>query len=133
MNEFIYEPTGEDVWKYVLEQDYSIYLGRFWKDYKYKDDYLELSSGILTCKKGYAWNGLTCFPDKKRWLSASLVHDALLGENREKLSAIKYNKKTYKEIHKVFYRELLNNTNKTESWFLYWGVRLFHPLTLLFK
>lgn len=132
MGKIKYEPTNHPIWKYVLLEDYHVPLSGFWIDYEYEDDYMELKNCVLTCKKGYAWNGLTCFPDFKRYLLASLPHDVLLGENSYKIPKLEYTKRTYKEIHKVFYQELLRNASKLEAKILYWGVLLFHPLTLKF-
>ena len=49
-------------------------------------DWIRLTpNGVLTRKKGYAWDGATWFPDIKSIFRASLVHDALYQLLREEL------------------------------------------------
>lgn len=48
------------------------------RGYDIRLDFLELDpTGVLCCKRGYAWDGATGAPDFKWSMQASLVHDAL--------------------------------------------------------
>jgi hypothetical protein len=40
-------------------------------------EWYSLSGHWVTVREGYAWDGMTCFPDLKRWLPYSLKHDVL--------------------------------------------------------
>jgi hypothetical protein len=133
MTRITYDRIYHPKYKYYLLEDFTVPLGGFWEEYDYEDDYVKLRNQQLTAKEGYAWNGLTCFPDAKRWLSASVPHDLLLGENGQKIGVLAYDNDTYEEIHKVFYEELLRSTRKIEADVLYLGVKTFHPITMRFN
>lgn len=46
--------------------------------------------GLLILGKGYAWNGMTCWPDTKKNMKAGLVHDALYQLIQEGLLAMSW-------------------------------------------
>ena len=64
-------------YKYQLAQDYSMNL-KYMPSETIVTDYIELDMvGVLKIKKGYAWDGVTLWPDRDNMMRASLVHDAL--------------------------------------------------------
>lgn len=74
--------TYKPGYKYQLVEDYSISIGlRQDAD----SDFLSLHDGVLTIKKGYAWDGPSgpTF-DTPSFMRGSLVHDALYQLIREK-------------------------------------------------
>lgn len=73
MSEYIKYKKG---YKYQLYEPYTIQTAV--KGYWCKDDFLKLTyDGLLTCEKGYAWDGASgpAF-DTDTFMRASLVHDA---------------------------------------------------------
>ena len=120
-----YIKTGNKKWKYKLLSDYTFNAGRefpFWDDIE--TDWYKISNcGLITIKKGYAWDGLTGFPDRDEWLRAALDHDALM-------QAIYDDKKLSKYFipwaHKVMHRILLEDTSKFWANLIYTGLKLFH-------
>lgn len=57
--------------------------------------------GLLTIKKGYAWDGATGWPDSKNVMRGSLIHDALYQLMREEVLPQSYRKKADLAMIKV--------------------------------
>ncbi len=71
-------------YKYQLIEDYSCSTGII--GWEYENDWVKLTrEGLLTLKKGYAWNGANCFPDLESIIKPSAVHDALYQLGRLKV------------------------------------------------
>ena len=130
--------SKDNPYKYVLTQDVEIYLDTdydltqpfpsrgnpYHEEVVYEDGYIKLTTyDTLTIKKGYAWDGLTFFPDHKSWLLGSLAHDALLqlweAQNLPhwfKLSADKVMRDILKRTSSTFWATVI-----------YEGMSLFYP------
>ena len=124
-------------YKYQLTEDYQVFVPIF-KDVR--TDFLELKKGILTIKKGYAWDGpsgpvkaiaeiLEKIPLIGKWLyrkylksfmRGSLVHDALYQLMRYGLLD-----QSYREAADWTLREICleDGMGKTRAWWVYHGVR----------
>ena len=74
-------------YKYQLVDDYEVDLDLY-PNPDIRTDFIELSSGSLTVKAGYAWDGVTGWYDSRKLLRASLVHDALYQLMRLKLLSV---------------------------------------------
>lgn len=65
--------------KFVLDQDFQIKLAieikGYYKFYHAGNLWGTLCDGVLTIKRGYAWNGCSFVPDTKKTLVAGLIHD----------------------------------------------------------
>ena len=134
-----FRSTGHKVWKYKTEEVLT-YVFRsdleFWETISLGNEYIDIDQKAgrtrLRLPTGYAWNGLTGFPDLWGALPASLVHDALLGENAKREDALN-TKKALRAIHRVFYDVLREDNGWMYSRFLYNGVRLAHPISRKFS
>lgn len=85
-------------------------------------DYIALTSdGVLTVKKGYAWDGPSgpTF-DTKNFMRGSLVHDALYQLMREELLPGSCRKDADLELHRIC-RE--DGMSKFRAWYVLLGVR----------
>lgn len=67
---------------YKTDEEYSGYTGI---PGEVDTVYIKLKDGDIWLKKGYAWNGVSYFPDLKSMKTASLVHDAFYQLIREEL------------------------------------------------
>jgi len=111
-------------YKYQLMEDYGLTI-----DIKLENDidfkFLSLSSsGLLTIRKAYAWDGPSGPSiDTRNFMRGSLIHDALYQLMR--LSALDY------RTHRKRTDEILRETCKEDgmssfrAWYVYQGVRLF--------
>ena len=64
-------------YKYQLTKDEKYFMGNIYPTVPFDDEYMSLSlSGILTVKKGYAWDGATGGIETHVIRRASLIHDA---------------------------------------------------------
>ena len=67
----------QEGYKYQLAEDY-IQEIRWLVPYKYVSNYLSVIDGVLTCCRGYAWDGASGPAwDTDNFMVPSLVHDAL--------------------------------------------------------
>jgi molybdopterin-guanine dinucleotide biosynthesis protein A len=116
-----YKRIDHKKWKYELEEDfyYEFKSERF--NQFFDVEYILMRNNSITIKKGYAWDGLTSWPDTKRNLRAALVHDALL----QAQDLLLVHKDLTNDIHRVF-RDML--PNRAEAWILYLGIRAFYPI-----
>jgi len=64
-------------YKYRLLSDKYIAISKSLREIQVKRPFIYLDIGMLHLIKGYAWDGCTYFPDFKKLMRASLVHDAL--------------------------------------------------------
>ena len=73
----------KDGYKNQLHMQHSIFIS-IKPTNDIKSDFIELKKdGFLIIKKGYAWDGVTGFPDFKSLRRGALVHDALCQLLRE--------------------------------------------------
>ena len=86
-------------------------------------DYIKLSNnGLLTIKKGYAWDGATGAIDSKNFMRGALVHDALYQLMREqKLDANKC-KEPADRILQTLCRA--DGMSRFRAWYVYKAVQL---------
>ena len=89
-------------YKYQLAEDYSIQTG-YRLESEVDEDFIKLTGGgLLTVKKGYAWDGPTGVPDDPKAMRASLVHDALYQlMRRESLDHRKHRKMADKLFRRI--------------------------------
>ncbi len=64
-------------YKYQLKKSYVIHIPISLSNPIHTDFICLETSGELTIKEGYAWDGATCAPDIPSIMRGSLVHDAL--------------------------------------------------------
>lgn len=81
-----YEKTSHPRYKYILTEDYSVFLPEFSRVACEPSIYIAIDGGRISIKKGYAWDGPSgpSF-DTENFMRGSLVHDALyqlIGEGR---------------------------------------------------
>jgi len=87
-------------YKYKLTEDFVIEIGIM--DITIDHPYIKLKDGVLTIKKGYAWNGSSGLSiDTKTNHIASLVHDAMYQLFRLELLPIEY-----RNMSDIIYRSL---------------------------
>lgn len=120
-NKVYYEKL--DDWKYRLCEEYAIQTKLRVEGYIHTA-FISLSpSGVLTIKKGYAWDGASGPTiDTKSTMRGSLVHDALYQLGRLKL--LPENGKALAD--KLFYFILKEDgTGRFRSWYYWRAVVLF--------
>lgn len=110
-------------YKFKVEENFSIELP--FKTSDFEHDYAESKDGVLTIKKGYAWDGASGpVINTQNTLIASLVHDVLYQAMR--LNLIKSNRENKKIADKNFF-EILKmfgvNSVRRKVWYL--AVKLF--------
>lgn len=115
--------TYKDGYKYQLVKDYSLQTELKLRN-NFDLDWLSISStGLLTVKKGYAWDGPSGpVAHSSTIMRGSLVHDALYQLIREEVLADddrKYADKLLKDIC------LEDGMNSVKAWFVYQAVRVF--------
>ena len=79
---------------------------------------------VLTINKGYAWDGLTGFPDRDEWLLGSLVHDALIQGCDLGLVPNSMRQTCHEEMRDILER------NSSHFWanLIWLGLTIFHPV-----
>ena len=97
---------------YKLSNDYNYYNIRL-KGIYLTSEYVFISDGYITIKKGYAWNGCSYVPDFKGTYYASLVHDAL------------YQYKINRKIADLVFLDIMHRDNFKLAGIYYVGVMLF--------
>lgn len=110
-------------YKFKIEENFSIKLP--YKIADFEHDYAESKDGVLTIKKGYAWDGASGpVINTQNTLIASLVHDVLYQAMR--LNLIKSNNENKKIADKNFFEILkMNGVNTVRRKVWYLAVRLF--------
>lgn len=130
-----YKKTGREKWKYELtdQVSYSYPTENVWGEKLmvecdwYRLTFFHDIEGRkhiqVRVKTGYAWDGLTGFPDKTEWLSAALVHDVLLQAIYDhKLLP----KSGLNEAHRLMRDILKTQTESGWATLIYIGLRAFH-------
>lgn len=114
---------SEYKYKFKVEENFSIELP--FKTPDFEHDYAESKDGVLTIKKGYAWDGASGpVINTQNTLIASLVHDVLYQAMR--LNLIKPNSENKKLTDKNFFEILkMNGVNLIRRKVWYFAVRLF--------
>lgn len=98
--------------KYTLPNNYHYYNARLNGVYL-ASEYVFISDGYITIKKGYAWNGCSYVPDFKSTYYASLIHDAL------------YQYKINRKIADLVFLDIMHRDNFKLAGIYYTGVMLF--------
>jgi hypothetical protein len=111
-------------YKYQLEKEYvvqtPISAGK-----SIATDYIELNGeGLLSIKKGYAWNGPSGPAiDTLNFMRGSLVHDALYQLMRnEELDREQYRKSADELLRKMCRKD---GMSRIRAWCAYFGLRIF--------
>ena len=110
-------------YKFKVEENFSIELPFKIPDFVHP--YASLKDGILSVKRGYAWDGASGpIINTRDTLVASLVHDVLYQAMR--LNLIKPSKENRKIADKNFFEILkMNGVNSIRRKVWYFAVRLF--------
>ncbi len=113
-----------DGYKYQLADDYAVRIG-IAAEARVETPYVALTAdGVLTLKKGYAWDGASGPAiDTLNLMRASLVHDALYQLMREKLLDHEKHREAADRLLRRISRE--DGVSAPRAWLLYQGVRLF--------
>ena len=114
---------SEYKYKFKVEENFSIELPFKIPDFVHS--YASLKDGILSVKRGYAWDGASGpIINTRDTLVASLVHDVLYQAMR--LNLIKSSKENRKIADKNFFEILkMNGVNSIRRKVWYLAVRLF--------
>ena len=110
-------------YKFKVEENFSIELPFKIPDFEH--EYASSKDGILSVKKGYAWDGASGpIINTRDTLVASLVHDVLYQAMR--LNLIKSSKENRQIADKNFFEILkMNGVNSIRRKVWYFAVRLF--------
>lgn len=110
-------------WKYRLERDYSVRLNFFPRD-DIRTEFIQFTAtGVLTVKKGYAWDGCSGPTiDDKTNMRGGLIHDVLYQLLRLGLLHPVFRELADKEFHRIC---LEDGMNKFRAWYYYIAVRIF--------
>lgn len=114
---------SEYKYKFKVEENFSIELPFKIADFEHQ--YASLKDGILSIKKGYAWDGASGpIINTRDTLVASLVHDVLYQAMR--LNLIKSSRENRKIADKNFFEILkMHSVNSIRRKVWYFAVRLF--------
>ena len=114
---------SEYKYKFKVEENFSIELPIKTPDFEHP--YASSKDGILSIKRGYAWDGASGpIINTRDTLVASLVHDVLYQAMR--LNLIKSSKENRKIADKNFFEILkMNGVNSIRRKVWYFAVRLF--------
>jgi hypothetical protein len=111
-------------YKYQLAESYSVMTAiRDLDAAKIDHGFISLTpSGVLTIKKGYAWDGPSGPTiDTKNFMRGSLIHDALYQLMRERLLDVGWRETADNELRRIC-RE--DGMSWVRAWWVYKGVRL---------
>jgi hypothetical protein len=110
-------------WKYRLVEDYQVHIGFFETKAERGNDFVWLDHGLLTIRKGYAWDGPSGpTVDTPNWMRGSLVHDALYQLMREGHLPPEMRKKVDLLMHSHLVED---GMSRARARLAYWGVRAF--------
>ncbi len=112
-------------YKYQLVEDIRHSLPAIFKPFVAATDYVMLSEGLLTIRKGYAWNGATGALDTATFMKPSLIHDALYKLIRTGHLPEMLRIEADKELKDLC---LKSGMTKMRATYVYWFVRLFGQL-----
>lgn len=107
-------------WPYKLTNSYIHDLMRQWPPIQHKMFFIDGQQLIIHA--GYAWDGVSCFPDRKEWLLASLVHDCLIQACDEGLCKDKLRDQAHIEMKYI----VRKYSNSVWASVMYVGLRWFH-------
>ncbi len=114
-------------YKYQLVSD-AYYNIPEWFHIHYSSNFIYLSNGHLTIKKGYAWDGASGPAiDTKNFMFGSLIHDAMYQIIREREIGKSYRKEADKVLRKIC---IASGMSKFRAWYVYQAVRIFGRFTL---
>lgn len=117
-------------YKYQIVEDYSVKVGVFPVE-KITTEYLELNTaGVLTIRKGYAYDGASGGIDSKNVMRGALVHDCLYQLLRMELIHKKH-KKTADELFKKMC--IQDGMSKFRAWYIFKAVDWFGKSSTLSK
>ena len=114
--------------KYIGGYKYQLFENAYFQTEIKPEKYLELpfsslsKDGILTCCRGYAWDGATMAIDTKNFMRASLCHDALYQLMAHNLLDKKWREQADKELIKV---AKANGMSAFRRWYVYLAIRTF--------
>lgn len=109
-------------YKYQLAVGIVLYVS-IYPEKPIETDYINLTNeGILTIKKGYAWDGATGAIDSKNFMRGSLVHDALYQLMREGLLDANKHKELADRTLQALCRA--DGMSKFRAWYVYKAVQL---------
>jgi len=114
----------KDGYKYQLQESYEVTVDIHPPE-DIKCDYISLDThGLLTIKKGYAWDGPSGpTVDTANFMRGSLVHDALYQLMRMKLLSDEFHRKAAdKELKRIC---LEDGMSSIRAWWVYESVRQF--------
>ena len=124
---FNYTEVVDRKWKYQLTTSISVWLKNRSLSVIEHPYFSIIEVGdrkVLTISKGYAWDGLTGFPDSVEWLLGSLVHDALIQGCELGLIPNSLRQTCHEEM-----RDILERTTSQVWANLIWlGLTIFHPV-----
>ena len=108
-------------YKYQLVEEYPVAVS-IQPEADIDTDYIVLKTGgLLTVKKGYAWDGPSGLTfDTKNFMRGSLVHDALYQLMREELLPASCREQADLELHRIC-RE--DGMSRFRAWYILLGVR----------
>lgn len=121
---FDYRKTGHKKWKYALNQPYVVILTKAVDIPNFNHEWFSLTDNVLLVNKDYHWDGLTCFPDAKRWLMASLVHDVLTQGIHEKVIDKKFIQSSHDEMYDIVHK----TANIVEASIIWAGLTALYPI-----
>ena len=109
-------------YKYQLVKEYKVEVSVVPEE-NIQSDYIDLNTeGLLTIKKGYAWDGPSGPTiDTKNFMRGSLVHDALYQLMRYKLIEGKWREAADDEMRRIC---LEDGMCRLRAWYVHRGVRL---------
>ncbi|HEY5655314.1 MAG TPA: hypothetical protein VIS04_05715 [Woeseiaceae bacterium] len=112
-----------DGYKYQLVSAYEVQIGAA-PAQNIISDYIDLSTdGVLTMKKGYAWDGPSGPTiDSRNFMRGSLVHDALYQLIRHEYLTLDWKELADRELQRLC-RE--DGMSALRAWWVYRGVKWF--------
>lgn len=111
-------------YKYRLMEDEVTKLSDAFAAYTITTDHMTLKDGMLTLKKGYAWDGASGGVDTKDIMRASLVHDALCQLIWLAALPASRQKDADKELRRLCIEDGMAGWRAT---YVYWAVRAYAP------
>jgi hypothetical protein len=110
-------------YKYQLADFYQIMLPEFKCEQTARNNYIEISGGLLTARAGYAWNGAD-WPavDTRTIIRGSLIHDALyqlMDEGKLPLNCKERSDRKFVEICRI------DGMSKYRAFWVYRAVKIF--------
>ena len=114
-------------YKYRLRGDFVYVLedGSFGEVLVVKSPFISILRGELKLVKGYAWDGCTYFPDLRKLMRASVVHDAFCQLINKGYLSVSFQP----EADLLFYKIAVEDGfNKSFAKLAYYGIRVYQTL-----